>query len=102
MIAEEPLVVPLEGEWDVYRVPELDQRLQPAYTAPQVILDLTSATYIDSTCLGALVRMRKARDARALGPARLVISSPMVLRIFEIVRLDRVWPIYDSVEAARG
>ena len=101
MIAEEPLVVTLEGEWDVYRCPELDQRLQPAHSAPQVILDLTSATYIDSTCLGALVRMRKARDARGLGAARLVITSPMVLRIFEIVRLDRVWPIFDSVEAAR-
>ena len=101
MIAEEPLVVGLEGEWDVYRCPELDQRLEPASTASQVILDLSGATYLDSTCLGALVRMRKARDARGLGAARLVITSPMVLRIFEIVRLDRVWPIYESVEAAR-
>jgi anti-sigma B factor antagonist len=101
MISDEPLIVALDGEWDVYRCPELDERLESAYAAPQVVLDLSNATYLDSTCLGALVRMRKERAARGLEPAHLVITSPMVRRIFEIVRLDRVWPIHDSLEAAR-
>ena len=96
----EPLVLAFEGEWDVYRTEELHERLQAAYSAPNVVLDLAKVTYLDSTCLGALVRMRKEREARGFPRAKLVVSSPRVRRIFEIVRLDRVWGIYPSLEEA--
>lgn len=100
MVAEEPLVIVLQGEWDVYRCDELRVKLEAAYSAPDVILDLSGTTYVDSTCLGALVHLRKERSARGLPRAGLVISSPMVLRIFQIVRLDKAWPTYRSLEEA--
>lgn len=100
MIAEEPLIIVLEGEWDVYRVDELRRRLEPAYETPNVVLDLSQADYIDSTSLGALVHLRKERDGRALGLAKIVISSPLVRRIFRIVRLDEAWPTYQTLEEA--
>ncbi len=100
MTADEPLVIALEGDWDVYRVDELRQRLESVYDAPDVILDLSGANYIDSTCLGALVHLRKERDSRGLDLAKIVIASPMIQRIFHIVRLDEAWPTFLTLDDA--
>lgn len=96
----EPLILRLEGEWDIYRREELSDQLRPAYTHPNVIVDLSRVEYMDSTGLSAFVRMRNTRKAAGFAPSRFVIVSPNVRRIFELTGLDNVWPIYDSLEAA--
>ncbi|KKD35504.1 MAG: STAS domain-containing protein [Limnoraphis robusta] len=66
---------------------------------PQLwIIDLAEVEFIDSSGLGALVTALKS--ARRLG-CRLVLCHPSatVKLIFEITQLDRVFEIFDQLEA---
>lgn len=100
--AGEPLVIRLNGEWDLARVEELEALLAAAYDHPRVIIDMTDATYADSTCLGRLVKMRKARLEKGFPPSAIVLPSPQLRKLFELVSFDKMWPIYDTVEEARN
>lgn len=101
-VAGEPLVVPLIGEWDLARADELDALLAPAYDHPIVIVDMTEATYADSTCLGRLVKMRKARLDKGFNASAIVLPSPQLRKLFDLVGFDKMWPICDTVEEARN
>ena len=96
-----PVVITLEEpEWDIDSSEMLGARLAPAAIYPLVIVDLSAVSYMDSTCLGKLVGMRAKRVANGFSPAKLVISSPRVRRLFGIVHFDEIWPIFDSLDAA--
>ncbi len=98
-----PLIVTLsQSEYDIASCEQLARELEPTYTHPQVVVDMSAVRYIDSTCLGKLVRMRSERGRRSYPPAHLVVLSTQIRRLFEIVRFDHVWPLYDSLEAALG
>jgi anti-sigma B factor antagonist len=67
--------------------------------APLLVLDFSSTEAIDSTALGAIVQVFKAlrSEEREL---RLASVSDAVRRVFAITRLDRVFDIFDTAEAA--
>ncbi|MFI9599453.1 STAS domain-containing protein [Streptomyces sp. NPDC052043] len=67
----------------------------------RLIVDLTGATFMDSTGLGLLVGIHKRIRARA-GVLRLVIVNPDIRQIFTITSLDQILPIYGSAQAAMG
>ena len=96
------MVISLAGEWDIYRREELQGRLEPALSEEQVILDLTSAKYVTSTLIGALVLAHKGREARELPPLRLAVKSAFVRRLLGATGLEGLFPIFDSVEAAES
>jgi hypothetical protein len=50
--------------------------------------------------LSVLIRLRKQREERGFPPAHLAALQPNLRRVFAITRLDMVWPIFESVEAA--
>jgi anti-anti-sigma factor len=101
MTGREPLVLIFEkSEWDIAGREDFAKLLEPAYSHSNVILDLSPVTYIDSSCLGELAKMRTERAKRNFPPARLVVVSPHVRRVFKIVQFDRIWPLYDSLDAA--
>lgn len=97
-----PLIVHLrDAEWDISSKDALRDVLAPALEHPSVILDMTAVTFIDSTCLGELVRMYKTRTKEhGFEPARLAIASPRVRHLFGIVEFDRLWPIFETLEEA--
>jgi anti-anti-sigma factor len=100
-VAPTPLIVALErSEYDIASAEDLSRQLRETYTAPNVILDMSAVTYIDSTCLGRLIKMRKERASRGFLPARIVVASREIRHLFEIVKFDTVWPIFDSLDAA--
>ena len=90
-------IVALTGEVDLYTAPELKQELLDAIAAdgPGVVVDLSEATFIDSTTLGVLVGGLKCLrpDDRELV---LVITDRNIRKIFDITGLDRVFPIHES------
>ncbi len=96
------MVITLEGEWDLARADELERLLQPTYDFPNVILDMTNSTYADSTCLGRLIRMRAHRRENGFEPACIVLPSPQLRKLFDLVGFDRIWPLYDTLEEALG
>ena len=92
-------VVVLGGEHDLSSVGEVTEALGRAASAAVTIVDLSSASFIDSAVLGALITSH--REA-ALGGRRwaLVIgngSGAAVRRILELTGLDGMLPVYSDV-----
>lgn len=90
----------VRGEVDLASVHVLDAALESALKMDQpVVVNLTEVSYIDSTGLLALVRCRERarRDGQRMA---LVVHSPTVRKLVEILQLDRIIPVFPSVDAA--
>lgn len=95
------VVVAPAGDVDLNASPTLRQALkQVQSTKPQtLVIDLSGVPYMDSSGVATLVEaMKIARDQRA----KMILAAPTarVKSIFEIARLDMVFKIVPSVEAA--
>ncbi len=64
-----------------------------------IVVDLNSCEFIDSTFLGALVVSLKKATANG-GDLKLVGFRPAVNSMFELTRLNRVFEAYQSREDA--
>ena len=94
-------VIELGGEVDLYTAPEFKERLLQLIEEgkSRVVVDLTKATFIDSTTLGVLVGgVKRLRPSG--GSLALVCADQNILKIFEITGLDRVFPIHSSRDEA--
>jgi len=89
--------VSVAGEVDLATAPELKEALGEVVNsgAGGVLVDLSKASFIDSTTLGVL--MGAVKRLRPSG-GELVIAchDPNIRKIFEITLLDRVFKIYDT------
>lgn len=94
------MVISLAGEWDIYRVGELRDRLEPAYTQSDVVVDLTTAKYVSSALISALVLAHKQRATSGMRPASIAVRSAFVRRLLTVTGVDELYPIYESVEDA--
>lgn len=95
-------VFSLEGEVDVYTAPQLKQSLVDSIDGGcvNILVDMQQVGFIDSSGLGVLVGgLRRAKERS--GSIRLVCSRDNILKIFRITGLDKVFPIFESVEQAR-
>jgi anti-sigma B factor antagonist len=94
-------VIAAGGEIDYAACPQLRALLNDALESAcaAVLVDLTGATFIDSTAIGALLAAASKLDD--LG-RRLVIAcaGQQILEIFQIVGLDEIVSIHDSREQA--
>ena len=80
-------VLRLVGEVDLSNSDELTRLIQTAaMNGHEVEVDLSHVTFIDSSGLHAI---RRAATSGECGPVVLVDVPPRVLRIIEIVGLDR-------------
>ena len=93
-------VVRVVGEADLYTAPELREALVRVIDAGAngVLVDLSGATFIDSTTLGVLMGAVKRLRPRA-GEVAIACNDPNIRKIFEITLLDRVFSIVDSPAA---
>jgi anti-sigma B factor antagonist len=94
-------LVELGGEIDLYTAPEFKQRVAGAIESGkrQLVVDLSDATFIDSTTLGVLVGAEKQLRASD-GAVVLVCPERNIRKVFEITGLDRVFTLHDSRDAA--
>lgn len=95
-------VITVGGEVDVYTASVLREQLDQQIGAGRrhLVLDLRNVTFMDSTGLGVLVGRLKLIRMRG-GTMRLVCNSERILKVFAITGLDKVFQIFDSLEAAR-
>lgn len=68
-------------------------------TSADVIVDLTGIRFLDSAGVGVLVGLFKNARLRG-GRARYCGLTPGVRSVLELIQLDRIFEIYDDVEAA--
>ena len=100
-IDAETHLIELGGEVDLYTAPEFKERMVQVIEEgkKRIVVDLSEATFIDSTTLGVLVGgVKRLRPAG--GSLALVCSDQNIQKIFEITGLDRVFPIHESREEA--
>ena len=95
--------VSVAGEVDLYTAPALKGALREAVDggARRVLVDLTQATFIDSTTLGVLIGAVK-RLRPLGGELAIACQDPNIRKIFSITLLDRIFEIYPTTEEAIG
>jgi anti-sigma B factor antagonist len=89
-------LVTLGGELDIYTVPNFRQdieRYDPADT--QMVVDLTEVTLLDSSGLGALVSLLRARGG--IGQLGVVCPHDHLRRVFEVTGLKRAFVFGDDL-----
>ena len=94
-------VIELGGEVDLYTAPEFKERMVELIESgkKRIVVDLSQATFIDSTTLGVLVGgVKRLRPAG--GSLAIVCADQNICKIFEITGLDRVFTIHATREEA--
>ena len=94
-------VVAFGGELDISAAPDLRATIESALDdgAVTLVVDLSEATFIDSTGIGTL--MATVHRLKELGGTlEIVCVEPNLLRVFEIVGLDRRLSIHATTDAA--
>ncbi len=100
MSAPQKRVIELSGDVDLEHAADTRQMLLDAIDGTtDLLVDLSAVTYIDSSGIASLVEaLQAAHDIGAtLG---LVALSTQALRVFELARLDKVFPIYPDMPTA--
>jgi anti-sigma B factor antagonist len=98
----EPAVIAPVGELDLHAAgvlaPQLDEAVGADY--PQVILDLSAVTLVDSTALGAIIQA--AHRFRAQGRTLSVVApnGSAAAVLLELLGLRRSFSVFPSREAA--
>lgn len=101
-------VVALVGEHDLNTAPELRRALEGGLEADEdLVLDLSPATFVDSTILGIILEARRRTLEAGHGFAAAHDgSSPAVRRVLEITGLRSELPVHaelaEAVSAARS
>ncbi len=86
--------VRLSGEFDLSSEEQLEALLLPAEDADNAIIDMSETTYIDSTALSCLIRLKKRLAARGdVGTVYLVGMNSSIRKLFSITGLDGVFEI---------
>lgn len=94
------VVVSFDGEIDLESSPAVRDALLASVrrAAPgRVLVDLAAVTYIDSSGIASLVEAYQKARQTGVGFA-LAVVGPAVLRVLQLSRLDKIFPIHESVE----
>jgi anti-anti-sigma factor len=98
-----PPVVQLEGEFDLDAVAEIDRFLRralgPLYDQDHLVMDLSRITFVDSSFVAFLVRLSAAQRVKRR-ELLLVRPAGQVRRVFGMVGLANVVPVFETTEAA--
>jgi anti-sigma B factor antagonist len=94
-------VVTVSGDADLYAAANVERELLRLVDEGRrsIVVDLTDATFIDSTMLRVLLNVSK-RLRPGGGELLVVCSEHNIRKIFEITLLDRVFTIFDTREGA--
>jgi anti-sigma B factor antagonist len=98
---ENVAVCTVKGDLDAGNFNELIELLnvEIAGGAPRIVLALSKMDYIDSSGLGALVKLLK-KSRLAGGDTKLSGLRPEVRKVFELTRLDKIFDIFPEADAA--
>lgn len=93
-------VVMVQGEVDLSWSQKLRKSILDALGKSQpVAVDLSKVSYIDSSGIAALVEGFQSARGKGQHFSLVAVSQP-VIAVLELARLDRVFPIFPSLEQA--
>ena len=95
------VAVCLEGDFDLTNARALGDQIDIALESAQsVILDLSEATFIDSSVIHVLMKAAKAADGREQTVVLQLGTASLVERVLEIAGIERVLPHADDRQEA--
>ena len=94
-------VVSVTGEVDLFTAPEFKDRVMAPIAAgvERVVVDLSDASFIDSSSLGVLIGAHRRLRARG-GRLMVACDHAAILKTFRVTGLDSVFTIAPTVEEA--
>jgi anti-sigma B factor antagonist len=97
-----PAVLRVEGEHDLNTATQLREQLDRLIeSGASVVVDLSPATFIDSTILGVLLDARRRGAERGVAVTLAQANGAMpVSRVLEITGLRSELPVHATVEGA--
>jgi N-acetylglucosaminyldiphosphoundecaprenol N-acetyl-beta-D-mannosaminyltransferase len=100
IVIEKTVILNVQGRLDVSNQAEFLERAEAALsTTSSLVVNLSQATFLDSSAMGTLVAL--ANRARAAGGSlRLAGVPPAIARTLTLLRLDLFFEMYADVEAA--
>jgi anti-sigma B factor antagonist len=94
------VVVALAGEIDLQHSPNVRRQLMELmFERRDVLVDLARVAYIDSSGIASLVEAYQMARKNATRFVLVSVSQP-VLRVLQLARLDKVFTLADTVDAA--
>jgi anti-sigma B factor antagonist len=94
-------VIAVTGEVDLFTAPEFKDRVMAPIAADvdRVVVDLTGATFIDSSSLGVLIGAHRRLRGRG-GRLLIACDHQAILKTFRVTGLDGVFTIAPTVDEA--
>lgn len=94
-------ILKLRGRFDAYSAPSVERLLKSITNRmpANAIIDLGEVNFVDSTGLATILQgMKRCRQQK--GDLYLCNIQPSTRIIFELTHFDRVFPIFETQEAA--
>ena len=93
-------VIAIEGDLDLSTAPQLKWMLLDSLEAghSQLVVDLSQATFMDSTALGVLIGVNRSLDVGAR--LAIVCARANLLKIFELSGMDGAFAIFSTLQDA--
>lgn len=93
-------VIEIEGDLDLSTAPQLKWMLLDSLEAghSQLVVDLSQATFMDSTALGVLIGVNRSLDVGAR--LAIVCARANLLKIFELSGMDGAFAIFSTLQDA--
>jgi len=97
-------LVTLEGDHDLATAEDLRTKLRAVFrTGTTVVIDLSPATFIDSSTLSVLLHADEVAREQQCDRVGLVVPRDSAAdRLFALVRAHRMFTLFDTVEEAFG
>src|SRR5439155_6535182 len=91
------------GEAGMDQAPELERQMRILAQLPPglLVLDLSELSSISSVGLGVLIRFRNEIEGKG-GKIKLAALRPQVMDTFKFAKLDRIFEIHPTTDAALG
>ena len=86
------------GEYDISHKATFRLELSLLRDEPHLVLDMSAVSYIDSTCVTQLVMLADGRGRLGLPPAAIVVHSPSVRRLFDILQLGKLFRVESAID----
>lgn len=101
-VEDDLTILQLEGDIDLNHSPKLRTFFQSKIQAkcPALLMDFSKVNYIDSSGLATLVEYYQGSRGYS-GKIALSSLSPRVKSVFELVRLNEIFSMHDSVDDAK-
>jgi anti-anti-sigma factor len=98
------LVFVFTGEYDVASKDALKREFRRIESEPNVVFDFSEAQYLDSSCIGELLSLRKERRRRGFPRETLVVppGDTAIKRVVDLCGLSLVFNVTRSYQPRAG